>query len=96
MEKYLVVIQKAKNNFAAYSPDILGCVATGKTVEETLKNMQEAMEIHLEGLTELGEELPVAQGLSYYLQSSEPIAELTDLITHIQVQGFLIKPVAES
>ena len=86
MEKYLVVIQKAKSNYAAYSPDVLGCVATGKTVEGTLKNMQESLEMHLEGLAELGEELPMSRGLSYYLQNSEPIAELTDLITYIQVQ----------
>ena len=87
MEKYLVVIQKAKSNYAAYSPDVLGCVATGKTVEGTLKNMQESLEMHLEGLAELGEELPMSRGLSYYLQNSEPIAEITDLITHIQVSS---------
>lgn len=85
MEKYLVVIQKAKGNYAAYSPDVLGCVATGKTVEDTIKNMQNALEMHLEGLVELGEELPASRGLSYYLKDSEPIAEITDLITHIQV-----------
>lgn len=85
MEKYLVIVQKAKNNYAAYSPDVLGCVATGETVEITLKNMQEVLELHLEGLTELGEELPVAKDLAHYLQKAEPIAELTDLITYLQV-----------
>lgn len=87
MKKYLVVIQKAKNNYAAYSPDVQGCVATGDTVEETLKNMQEALEMHLGGLAELGDELPISRGLSYYLQNSEPIAEETDLITNLQVSA---------
>lgn len=85
MKKYLVVIQKAKNNYAAYSPDVQGCVATGDTVEETLKNMQEALEMHLEGLAEMGDDLPIPRGLSYYLQNSEPIAEEMDLITTLQV-----------
>ncbi|WP_373513373.1 type II toxin-antitoxin system HicB family antitoxin [Persicitalea sp.] len=85
MEKYLVIVQKAKNNYAAYSPDVLGCVATGKTVEATLRNMQEALEMHLEGLAELGEEFPVPRDLAHYLQDSEPIAESNDLITYLQV-----------
>lgn len=85
MEKYLVIVQKAKNNYAAYSPDVQGCVATGKTVEATLKNMRGALEMHLEGLVELGEELPVAKDLAHYLQNAEPIAELNDLITYLQV-----------
>ena len=85
MEKYLVVVQKAKNNYAAYSPDVLGCVAMGKTVESTLKNMQEALEMHLEGLIELGETLPVARDLAHYLQDADPIAESNDLITHLKV-----------
>jgi len=87
MKKYLVVIQKAKNNYAAYSPDVQGCVATGDTVDETLKNMQEALEMHLEGLAEMGDDLPISRGLSYYLQNSEPIAEEMDLITTIQVSA---------
>lgn len=85
MKKYLVVIQKAKNNYAAYSPDVQGCIATGDTVEETLKNMQGALEMHLEGLTEMGDDLPISRGLSYYMQNSEPIAEEMDLITTLQV-----------
>jgi predicted RNase H-like HicB family nuclease len=87
MKKYLVVIQKAKNNYAAYSPDVQGCVATGDTIEETLKNMLEALEMHLEGLAEMGDELPISRGLSYYLQNSEPIAEEMDLITTLQVSA---------
>ena len=33
--RYAIVIEKAENNYAAYVPDLLGCVATGKTIEET-------------------------------------------------------------
>jgi predicted RNase H-like HicB family nuclease len=32
--RYAVVIEKAQNNYAAYVPDLDGCVATGKTIEE--------------------------------------------------------------
>lgn len=38
------------SNYAAYSPDLPGCVATGKTREEVEHSMREAIELHLEGL----------------------------------------------
>lgn len=57
MSKYLVVIEKAKDNFSAYCPDLPGCVATGKTKRAVEKNIREAIEFHLEGLRE--ERLPI-------------------------------------
>jgi len=46
------VIEKANGNYSAYSPDLLGCIATGKTIEEVKKNMEEAVNLHIEGLVE--------------------------------------------
>ncbi len=53
-QKYLIVIEKAETNFSAYSPDLPGCVATGKTLEEAEEQMYEAIVFHLEGLEEDG------------------------------------------
>ena len=52
MYRFLVVIEKANNNYSAYSPDLPGCVATGATREEAEKNMYEAIEMHIHGLLE--------------------------------------------
>ena len=30
-----MVIERAENNYSAYAPDLDGCIATGKTLEET-------------------------------------------------------------
>lgn len=49
MSGYRIVVEKAKGNFSAYSPDLPGCVATGKTAEETRRNMEAAIRFHLEG-----------------------------------------------
>ncbi len=57
--RYAIVIEKAENNYAAYVPDLLGCVATGKTIEETEQQIREAIEIHLRGMREDG--LPIPQ-----------------------------------
>lgn len=37
MSEYVVVVEKAEKNYAAYSPDLPGCAVTGDTKEEALK-----------------------------------------------------------
>ena len=58
--RILTVVERAPHNYAAYAPEVPGCVSTGKTVQETLKNMQEALQLHLEGMVEDGDELPLS------------------------------------
>ena len=60
--RYAIVIEKAEGNFSAYVPDLPGCVATGKTVEETETEIREAIAFHVKGLREDG--LPVPPGAS--------------------------------
>ena len=52
MYRFLIVIEKTQNNCSAYSPDLLGCVATGKTREQDTRNMHAAIELHVRGLLE--------------------------------------------
>ncbi len=61
--RYAIVIEKAENNYAAYVPDLPGCVATGKTVEETDQQIREAIEFHLRGMREDG--LPIPEPVSH-------------------------------
>ncbi len=56
--RYTVIIEKSENNYGAWVPDLPGCVTTGPTVGETLSNMQEAVEFHVDGLREDGEPIP--------------------------------------
>lgn len=56
--RYLVVIEKTGSGYSAYSPDVPGCVATGKTPIAVERAMSEAIEFHIEGLKEAGEEVP--------------------------------------
>ena len=58
MKRYAVVFEKAASNWAAYVPDLPGCVTTGKTLEETKHNVREAIELHLEAMAEVGETIP--------------------------------------
>ncbi|MGA2917156.1 type II toxin-antitoxin system HicB family antitoxin [Methanoregula sp.] len=47
MHNYVIIIEKAGKNFSAYSPDFPGCIATGKTREETEERMHEAIGMHV-------------------------------------------------
>lgn len=57
--RYAVVIEKADNNYAAYVPDLPGCVALGDTVEEVERLIREAIELHLDGLRQ--DSLPIPE-----------------------------------
>lgn len=59
--RYAVVIEKAPSNYAAYVPDLPGCVATGKTEEEVLDEIRQAIAFHIESLREHGEPVPEPQ-----------------------------------
>ncbi len=56
--QYVVVIEKADSNYAAYVPDLPGCVAAALTKGEVRKLIKEAIELHIEGLKEQGEPVP--------------------------------------
>ena len=62
MHRFLILIEKAGKNFSAYSPDLPGCVATGKTRESAEEQMHEAIAMHIRGLLEDG--LPVPKSHS--------------------------------
>ena len=63
MHRFLVVIEKAEANFSAYSPDLPGCIATGKTRDDAEKNMYEAIRFHVQGLREDNQVIP--ENVSY-------------------------------
>ena len=58
MREYTIVIEDAGPNLSAYVLDFDGCTTTGRTVEEVVKNMREAIESHLELMIEAGEAVP--------------------------------------
>lgn len=59
MRTYAVIIEHGPNNLSAYVPDLPGCIATGRTLDEIRRNIREAIEFHIDGLREEG--LPVPE-----------------------------------
>lgn len=58
--QYTSIIETAGKNFSAYAPDLPGCITTGQTEKETLRNMREAIEFHIGGMRQSSEPIPKA------------------------------------
>jgi len=68
MYRYLVIFEKANDNYCAYSPDLPGCVATGSNRNEVERNIKEAISFHIEGLVKDGLPLPEATSFTEYVE----------------------------
>jgi len=71
-KNYLVVFSKCKgSNFSGHAPDVLGCVSVGDTLVEMTAMMREALEFHLETMSEHGEAIPEAVTTSVELKAED-------------------------
>jgi predicted RNase H-like HicB family nuclease len=68
--RYVMIIETGKRNYSAYLPDLPGCVATGKTLEEVRQRMREAIELHLAGMREDGLPIPKPTSLADYIEAA--------------------------
>lgn len=59
--KLLIVVEQTGTGYSAYSPDVQGCIATGRSRAEVERTMQEVIELHLEGVHADGLTLPEPQ-----------------------------------
>ena len=63
--QYAMIIEKGENNYSAYFPDLPGCIATAKTLDELKSRMREALEMHLQGMREDGLPIPEPSLVDY-------------------------------
>jgi predicted RNase H-like HicB family nuclease len=61
--RYTVIVEKGRESgYVAVCPVLPGCVSQGRTKQETLKNIKEAIEVYIEALLEDGLPVPIEQG----------------------------------
>lgn len=89
MEKYLIVVEKSETGYSAYSPDVLGCIATGKTIEKTIEQMRAALALHLQSMLEDNEELPKPRGIASYVDAVSGSEGEEYFLTHIALESVL-------
>jgi predicted RNase H-like HicB family nuclease len=85
METYLIVIGKTATGYSAHCPDVLGCAAVGKTVEEVAANMKKALEMHFEGMVEDGEPIPQPRGVDSYREVRKDLDLDQYFLAHVQI-----------
>ena len=56
--KYAVVIEKGPESYGAYAPDLPGCAVVGESREEVVQLIREAIEFHIQGMKDDGDEIP--------------------------------------
>ena len=64
MTQFSVIIEKDEDGYFAHVPVLQGCYAQGDTYEEALLNIQDAIRLHLEDITESGQEIPKPHQIS--------------------------------
>ncbi|SRR6266849_6832285 len=68
--RYAMIIEPGERNYSAYLPDLPGCIATGKTIDELRERMSEAIELHLQGMREDGLPIPEPTSLADYVEAA--------------------------
>lgn len=68
MMKLLIIVEETKTGFSAYSPDLMGCAATGQTRAEVERAMKEAIGFHLDALREEGQSVPTPRTYATYVE----------------------------
>ena len=58
MSQYAVIYEPTSTGYSAYVPDLPGCIATGRTLEQTRKRMLQAIDAHLRAMREDGDPIP--------------------------------------
>jgi predicted RNase H-like HicB family nuclease len=66
--RYAVVTEKAGGNYSAYVPDLPGCIATGRTLEEVETGIREAIRFHIDGLKEDRQPIPQPSARADYIE----------------------------
>ena len=67
--KYLIIYEKSSTGYGAYAPDLPGCVAVGRTLEETHALMQGAIAMHLKTMRADGDPIPEPTTLADYVEA---------------------------
>jgi len=62
--KLSVIVEKDKDGYFVFCPELQGCYTQGDTYEEAMKNIQDAIKLHIEDRLEAGEEIPHTESIS--------------------------------
>jgi len=56
--RFSVVIDKDRDGYFAFTPELQGCYSQGDTCEQAIENIRDAIVLHVEDRLDSGEEVP--------------------------------------
>lgn len=62
--RFSVVVEKDKDGYYAFSPELEGCYSQGDSYEKVIENIRDAIHLHVEDRLESGEDIPQAEFIS--------------------------------
>ena len=62
--RFAAVIERDEEGYFAFCPELQGCYTQGQTYEEALRNIEDAVRLHIEDRLANGEEIPLAKSVS--------------------------------
>ena len=62
--RFSVIIEKDKDGYFAYCPELQGCYTQGDTYEQVSEKMKDAIQLHVEDRRKAGEEIPQHESVS--------------------------------
>lgn len=65
--KFSVVVEKDRDGYFAFCPELQGCYTQGESYEEAMENIRDAIKLHVEDRIENGEEIQQSESVSLTL-----------------------------
>ena len=65
--KFSVVVEKDRDGYFAFCPELQGCYTQGDSYEEVMENIRDAIRLHVEDRIENGEEIQQSESVSLNL-----------------------------
>ena len=84
MANYIAIVHKeAKSDFGVSFPDFPGCITAGKNIDEAKDMAQEALTLHIQGMLEDGDRLPVPSRLEEIMSDPDYANAIAYLVVSV-------------
>ena len=81
MTQYIALLHKnGRKGYGVSFPDFPGCVSSGKTIEDALREAAEALALHVEGMREDGDKIPKPRTVEAIHEARQEWVDMKDAI----------------
>ncbi|MFC1611283.1 type II toxin-antitoxin system HicB family antitoxin [Myxococcota bacterium] len=92
MADYIALIRKEGDSaFGVDFPDFPGCISSGATLDEALRDARGALALHIKGMLEDGEEIPAPSTLDAILEDDHNRDAVPSLVTVPEVKSRAVR-----